>query len=147
MPEAITESVKPEAREIRPGEFHGNLGAFGLAAYNDLVGGGMSREVSHVIAGDYLSDLGNAMKSDAELASRVGKANKSGEARIAIGGKSSKVRMTNAMALVRLAQRLDDLRDEVLYSRKIDVSLIPNSSIREYFEGATGRASKMVFRK
>lgn len=58
------------------GVFNGSLAGFATSAYGDMVQFGLKREVAHQVALDYMSDLGNAMRSDSELNAKVGKAKK-----------------------------------------------------------------------
>lgn len=115
------------------GKFGGAFAGFSRAVFNDLVAAGFDNKVSQLMAMDYGSDLGNAMKEDSKLASKVSKANADGECRIRLGGTTAKVRMTAVMSLVRIAQTLDSLHKEELYSRKIDRSLL-SETIMHYVE-------------
>ena len=123
----MNETTTEKANGLVIGKFGGAFAGFGRAVFNDLVAAGFDHKVSQLMAMDYVADLGNAMKEDSKLASKVSKANADGECRIRLGGTTSKVKMTAIMSLVRIAQTLDGLKKEELYSRKIDRNLLPEN--------------------
>lgn len=133
-----------KANGLVVGKFGGAFAGFSRAVFNDLVAAGFDPKASQLMAMDYGSDLGNAMKEDSKLASKVGKANADGECRIRLGGRTSKVKMTAVLSLVRVAQTLEELKKEALYSRKIDRSLLPET-IADYIARVEKNVSTTVW--
>ena len=86
LPTSANEQTKPVV--IRCGDFSGAFSRFQVACFGDLRLAGFSAEVSHKVAFDYGSDIGNAIRNatDDGLASKIGKAKKDGESRITING-------------------------------------------------------------
>lgn len=143
MNEATT-TEKAQAGKMRVGVFSGAHGAFGHSAFLDLLYAGFSKRQAQLMAMDYLADLGNAMKNDADLASRVGKANKEGQTRIRISGKSGKTLMTRVMAIVRIAQTLDSLHKEGIYSRMMEKDRLADT-LKDYVASVDARVEKTAW--
>ena len=119
---------------IRIADFRGAFAAFALSCFNDLVAGKFtSRETCHEIACDFASDLGNALRAgDADLAAKVSKANKDGESKFTISGKSDKVKQSPAMSIARVCQQISALKKEkLLDSHVVPVELFAEN-IRDY---------------
>jgi hypothetical protein len=114
---APTVELSTEKQSIRCGHFTGMLGRFQLNAYNTLIACDVSHKVAHKISVDYGSDLGRLMASDADVASKVGKANDKGESRLSIKG-SGKIATKYSMSIVRLAQQMHDLYKEGLLAER-----------------------------
>lgn len=122
-----------EIKPIKLGEFHGAFSRFQTSCYYDLIAAGLTKQTSHKIAGDYGSDIGNAIRnaSDDGLTSKIGKAKKNGDSRISISG-GGMTRTSRTMSIYRVAQQLDNLYMEgLLASRKIDDERL-SKVLREY---------------
>lgn len=63
--------VKPQKDAIKCGVFGGMLGAFGTDLYHTLKAYGLGAKIAHKCAIDYMSELGAAIKSDAQLRATV----------------------------------------------------------------------------
>ena len=76
LPTSANEQATNKPVVIRCGDFSGAFSRFQVACYGDLKLAGFSAEVSHKVAFDYGSDIGNAIRnaSDDGLASKIGKA-------------------------------------------------------------------------
>ena len=142
--ENVTTTEKAQVVKMRVGVFSGAHGAFGHSAFLDLFYAGFSKRQAQLMAMDYVADLGNAMKNDADLASRVGKANKEGQTRIRISGKSGKTPMTRVMAIVRIAQTLDNLHKEGIYSRKMGTDGLADT-LKDYVASVDARVEKTAW--
>ncbi len=141
---APTSSVesKPEVKPIKCGRFSGMLGRFQLNSYNTLLFVGMNNQVAHKVSVDFGSDLGRLMASDAEMASKVGKASKNGESRITIKG-GGKIANKYSMSIVRLAQQILDLYKEGLLAEHEMPE--PATSLQEYLTLCKSWATEQVW--
>ena len=137
-------TITGKANGMIVGRFGGAFAAFSRAVFIDLTAAGFAAKLSQLMAMDYGADLGNAMREDSKLASKVSKANADGECRIRLSGQTSAVKMSPVMSLVRIAQVLDGLKKEGLYDRKIDQSLLPES-IADYIGRVKDRAEATVW--
>lgn len=108
--EVKTEQVKIA---VKVGFFSGMLKNFQNVVFRDLKAAGFSAQVSHKIALDYASQLGNAMANDETIRHKVSKANKDGIAKLS-GAFYGKFIMHNSMAIIRIVQAVSELRVEGL---------------------------------
>src|SRR5438477_12803295 len=108
MPTIETKPVVEQAKTaIKCGLFSGMLKNFQNVVYRDLNYAGFNRKVSHKIALDYASQLGNAMSNDETVRHKVSKANKDGVAKLS-GAFYGKFTMHNSMAIVRIVQAVSE---------------------------------------
>lgn len=124
-----------ERKAIKLGEFHGAFARFQTSCYYDLIAAGLTEQTSHKIAGDYGSDIGNAIRNAADdgLTSKIGKAKKNGDTRISISG-GGLTKTSRTMSIYRVAQQLDNLyREGLLASRKLDTETL-SKVLREYLD-------------
>ena len=146
LPTSATEQAKPVV--IRCGDFSGAFSRFQVACFGDLRLAGFSAEVSHKVAFDYGSDIGNAIRNatDDGLASKIGKAKKDGESRITISGGGT-TKTSRAMSLYRLVQQVDSLfREGLINSRKLTTEQLAEN-LQEYIEDCETWASEREFAK
>lgn len=117
--------------DIICGKFSGMLSGFQKVVFRDMKFAGFTPEVSHKIAMDYASQLGNAMRNDDNVRSKVGKANDSGVARMS-GSFYDKLLMHNSMALVRIVQSQADLvKEKLLISYALNMDAL-SERLSEY---------------
>ena len=105
---------------------------------------GFTVQESHLMTNDFLSTLGGAMRKDASLVAKVGKANDNNEGRIRLTGRSDKFAFTNEVNLAAVCQTLDSLAARKLYSRKIDEPKL-NVDIQRYLGEIRERVVKTVW--
>lgn len=136
------------AKVIILGKFNGAFANFQIAAFNDLKVAGLEASVSHLIATDYGSDLGNAMRNGTDFGSKVAKAKKNGESRISITGKGE-TKMSNAMLLIRYTQLVSAMRKEsIVDSYECDWDALNNvgeNSPFKYLSNIRARAKTLTF--
>jgi len=133
---------------IRCGDFSGAFSRFQVACFGDLRLAGFTPAVSHKVAFDYGSDIGNAIRNatDDGLASKIGKAKKDGESRITISGGGT-TKTSRAMSLYRLVQQVDSLfREGLIASRKLTTEQLAEN-LQEYIEDCETWASEREFAK
>jgi hypothetical protein len=133
-------------KQIVIGRFNGAFARFQQSCYNDMLLAGFGKEVSHKIASDYASDIGNALRvdGDATLASKIGKAKKDGDSRITISG-GGVTKTSRTMSLYRVVQQCDNLYNEgLLATRKVSRDLLSKVLI-EYLEVCDAWIEKQTF--
>lgn len=124
---AAQPTVKTDA--IILGKFNGAFCQFQLNAFYTMRHGGINSKVAHKIALDYGSDFGRLMASNADFASKVGKAKKNGESKLTISG-GGYLQTSRAMSVVRVCQQIGNLYQEGLLE---DVELPElSSTLTEY---------------
>ena len=146
LPTSANEQAKPVV--IRCGDFSGAFSRFQVACFGDLRLAGFSAEVSHKVAFDYGSDIGNAIRNatDDGLASKIGKAKKDGESRITISGGGT-TKTSRAMSVYRTVQQVDGLfREGLIASRKLTTEQLAEN-LQEYIEDCETWASEREFAK
>jgi len=142
-----TQATKP--KPITLGEFNGAFGKFQLSAFGDLKRAGFSAEISHKVALDFGSSIGDAMRNgdDESFRNKVGKAKKDGEASIRISA-SGMTRTSKAMSLLRVVQTIEGLnKEELLNTRKVDIKTLSEgkNSLQEYLAESGKWASEQVW--
>ena len=149
LPTSANEQATNKPVVIRCGDFSGAFSRFQVACYGDLKLAGFSAEVSHKVAFDYGSDIGNAIRNatDDGLASKIGKAKKDGESRITISGGGT-TKTSRAMSLYRLVQQVDSLfREGLINSRRIDGKDMLSDNLSDYVADCETWASEREFAK
>lgn len=137
----FTKELAPEAkREVKPiecGRFEGAFKPFATRFFNDLKFYGIPNKIAHKVAVDGMSSLGQAMSNDADLAAKISKANKNGDGKFKLSGSSSLTKTSNSMMLIRLTQKLEELREEKLLSKALklnDLTDFIKPEVAEYLE-------------
>lgn len=126
--ENITSNVPPtEVPSVETikevGKFTGAFQRFGSNFYHTLVSYGIGKVPAHKTALDAMSALGQAMaEGDSELAAAVGKANKQGDCKLTIKGKSGTVTRSTPLAIIRICQLMDKMHDEKLIVARPNLS-------------------------
>lgn len=117
-------------KAIKVGQFNGALCRFQVSAFGSFRRAGFSPEVSHKMAFDFGSDLGNLMATDAELSAKVSKCKKDERSEITLSGKGS-VATSKCMSILRVCQVVDGLcSKEKLLAKRLIPELSEN--LREY---------------
>ena len=117
-------------KAIKVGQFNGALCRFQVSAFGSFRRAGFSPEVSHKMAFDFGSDLGNLMATDADMNAKVSKCKKDGTSEISLTGKSNVI-TSRTMSVLRVCQVIDSLcSKEKLLSKRLIPELSEN--LREY---------------
>ena len=113
---------KAKVKPLSLGQFNGAFKRFADTWFNDLRFYGIDPYAAHKVCNDGMSKLGDAMSKDATLGAQVSKANKDGNYRFAISGKSDYVKGSNALTLIRISQQLEKLRVEKLLCAPLNIT-------------------------
>ena len=128
-------STAATLERVKLGQFTGAFQRFGVNWFGLLFAYGISKLTAHKIAVDAMSSLGLAMASgNAELAAAISKANKQGESTFKISGKSGLTAHSNALAIIRLCQLLEKVRDEKLFVERPQLPSIKGLLTPEHVE-------------
>ncbi len=145
--ETLPETATPQTKTpIKLGEFHGAFAKFQTCAYGELNRAGLPAEVSHKVANDFGSNIGDALRnaSDSDIAAKVAKAKSNGQSQIKIGAKGFAT-TSYAMSLIRVVQVIDGLYSEgLLNSRALDTSSLVKQ-LGEYVAKSKVWASEQVW--
>lgn len=135
-----------ERKPIRCGDFQGAFGKFQLSAFGELNRAGFPREVSHKVAMDYGSNIGDAMRNgnDESFRNKVGKAKKDGQSSIRISA-SGMTLTSRAMSLIRVCQVIDGLYEEHLLDTRKIVQDNLSESLTQYVSDSAKWASEQIW--
>ncbi len=145
----VTQSQNVKSKPIKLGEFNGAFGKFQYSAFGDLKRAGFAPEVSHKVAMDYGSNIGDAMKNgdDESFRNKIGKAKDTGESSIKISA-SGLTLTSRAMSVLRAVQVIEGLHKEgLLASRKVSTDSLGEKPLKlqDYVSDCAKWASEQVW--
>lgn len=121
MPTTDTITATTSTLTIKPitlGAFNGSFAGFQHSFWNMLRAFGVDSKVAHKCAMDFGSDLGRAMRENADVSAAVSKANKNNESYLKLSGKSVRVANSPAMEINRVCVLADALFNEGLVNKR-----------------------------